>query len=187
MEAETSTTTNTGGGREGAGRRTGGGGPTERRESGGGGRASKRDPVVGGLRERDPVDWHEVSWKSVSLAKQEQGHRKSRAKGETQAVCLVGNGDPKKDGGGAGVSADDTDGGGEGAKERKSRSLQETESSTMRQHARKREEEFLARGAQNFYKPVRVCGSCFRVSASAGVGKGGGARRGKTHVPGRCL
>ncbi|CAM9555819.1 unnamed protein product [Scytosiphon promiscuus] len=47
----------------------------------------------------------------------------------------------------------------------RSRSLQETESSVMRQHARKREEEFLARGAQNFYKPVRVCGSCFRVYA----------------------
>ncbi|CAN0400425.1 unnamed protein product, partial [Ectocarpus sp. 12 AP-2014] len=54
---------------------------------------------------------------------------------------------------------------GEGQKDTRRRSLQETESSTMRQHARKREDEFLAGGAQNFYKTVRVCGSCFRVYA----------------------
>ena len=43
----------------------------------------------------------------------------------------------------------------------------------MRQHARKREDEFLAGGAQNFYKTVRVCGSCFRVSRFLFLGSTG--------------
>ena len=32
----------------------------------------KGDPVAGGLKDRDPRDWSEVSWKSVSLARQEK-------------------------------------------------------------------------------------------------------------------
>ena len=35
----------------------------------------KGDPVAGGLKDRDPTDWSEVSWKSVCLARQEKERR----------------------------------------------------------------------------------------------------------------
>lgn len=166
MEVGPSTSTATVGGR-GGGRQhegSGGRGGAEGREGGGGGGGPRGDPVAGGLKDRDPRDWSEVSWKSISLARKEKEHRERSAKAEKEALCLLEPGESHKNDVGVRRTADCAGGGGEEAKERRRRSLQETESSTMRQHARKREDDFIAGGAQNFYKPVRVCGSCFRVS-----------------------
>lgn len=148
MEVDPSTTATTGGAR-------------------GRGFGPKGDPVAGGLKDRDPRDWSEVSWKSVCLARQEKERRACHAKeGTKDAPSNVDSENSQAKVSGTGTSARGA--GREGAEEAKAggrgRSLQETESSSMRQHARKREDEFLAGGAQNFYKPVRVCGSCFRVS-----------------------
>lgn len=131
------------------------------------GGGSKGDPVAGGLKDRDPRDWSEVSWKSVCLARKEKELRACHAieKKEDTLPSVDSEEKPRAIDAGAGKIADGTvRGGAETKAATKGRSLQETESSSMRQHARKREDEFLAGGAQNFYKPVRVCGSCFRVS-----------------------
>lgn len=130
---------------------------------GGGGGGPKGDPIAGGLKDRNPTEWSEVSWKSISLARKERDRRACGGAHGKGAPTLLDSGGSQKEDIGAGKGADCTVNGGGGAKEGRKRSLQETESSAMRQHARKREEEFLAGGAQNFYKPVRVCGSCFRV------------------------
>ena len=132
--------------------------------SGGGSGGPKGDPIAGGLKDRNPREWSEVSWKSVSLARKERDRRACNGKEGQGAPSLLDSGESKKKDVGTGKgAADRTVGGGAEAKEGRKRSLQETESSAMRQHARKREDEFIAGGAQNFYKPVRVCGSCFRV------------------------
>ena len=126
----------------------------------------KGDPVAGGLRDRDPREWSEVSWKSISLARKEKERRACHANEKKDASSKL---DPEKSQAKDAGAGNSTDGAGGFGKERKAgrgRSLQETESSSMRQHARKREDGFLEGGAQNFYKPVRVCGSCFRVSRS---------------------
>lgn len=133
----------------------------------GGGVGRKGDPISGGLKDRDPRSWSEVLWKSVCLARQERdrGGRNNKNKreptiqlgAEQEEVALnVQHSGIRNDAGGV-------DGGG-GAREGMSRTLQETEASSMTQHARRREDEFLAGGAQNYYSLVRVCGSCFRVS-----------------------
>lgn len=170
MEMGSSLSSTTGGG-GGGGRQhegSGGTGGGEGRESGGGvgagGGGPKGDPVAGGLKDRDPRNWSEVSWKSISLARKEKEHRERNAKEEKEALCLLEPGQSQKKDAGERKTADSAGGGGAEVKERRRRPLQETESSTMRQHARKREDDFIAGGAQNFYKPVRVCGSCFRVS-----------------------
>ncbi len=131
--------------------------------SGGGGRP-KGDPIAGGPKDRNPREWSEVSWKSISLARRGRDRRAyGGSQGKGAPPLLASGVSQKMDIGGPGKGVDGTvSGRGDGTGGRK-RSLQETESSAMRQHARKREEEFLAGGAQNFYKPVRVCGSCFRV------------------------
>lgn len=125
---------------------------------------SKGDPVAGGLKDRDPRAWSEVSWKSVSLARKEKERRACHARGDNRDTPfnIDSSEEAPTKGAEEGKSAD-----GAGVAEAKAgrrRPLQETESSSMRQHARKREDELLAGGAQNFYKIVRVCGSCFRVS-----------------------
>lgn len=129
------------------------------------GGGAKGDPVAGGLKDRDPRDWSEVSWKSVSLARKEKERRVCHVEEEKKDTpsSLGAEKSQTKDAG-AGKSADGAGRSGAEAKARRGRSLQETEASFMRQHARKREDEFLMGGAQNFYKSVRVCGSCFRVS-----------------------
>ena len=136
----------------------------------------KRDPIAGGLKDRDPRKWSEVSLKSVSLARKERDRRKSSFK-EEAAIGLAGSAPgmlkanrstsdiPRRDGDKIGASGMGGESGGGGRNSGVSRMLQETEASTMRTHARKREDEVVAGGAQNFYKPVRVCESCFRVSA----------------------
>lgn len=125
----------------------------------------KGDPVAGGLKDRDPRDWSEVSWKSICLARKEKELRACHAKEKKGTSPNLDSEEKSQTGdAGAGKSAGGTGRGGAEAKAGRGRSLQETESSSMRQHARKREDEVLAGGAQNFYKPVRVCGSCFRVS-----------------------
>lgn len=163
---------------EGAVRGNGGGGgkqecPASGPIGGGGGRL-KRDPIAGGLRDRDPRNWFEVSMKSVSLARKERGSRKRGNFKEEPASGGAGSGMgvlqasrsmsdiPRQDGGRGG--ADGGEGSGGGRNLGASRMLQETEASAMRTHARKREDEVVVGGAQNFYKPVRVCGPCFRVS-----------------------
>ncbi|CAM9727174.1 unnamed protein product, partial [Laminaria digitata] len=168
----------------------GGGGKQESPASGptgaGGGIGTsrpKRDPIAGGLKDRDPRNWFEVSLKSVSLARKERNRRRSSSKEDAAAIGLAGPGSgglkanrstsdivpPRQDGGKVGAAG----GGGESGRAGGggeslgivSRMLQETEASTMRKHARKREDEIVAGGAQNFYKPVRVCEPCFRVYA----------------------
>eukprot|EP00752_Nemacystus_decipiens_P011149 g9905.t1 len=129
----------------------------------------KGDPVAGGLKDRDPRDWSEVSWKSVCLARQEKERRACHTKGEkNDAPFSVGAEKSQAKDAGVATSALGASREGVAGEARaggRGRLLQETESSSMRQHARKREDELLAGGAQNFYKPVRVCGSCFRVYA----------------------
>lgn len=136
-----------------------------------GGCGSKGDPVAGGLKDRDPRKWSEVSWKSVILARQDRDIRGDAGRqstgGRAEDGRLRENGwAPTKDvtdhaGGGQGAS-DESERGGT-VRQGGSRMMQATEASAMRQHARRREDEFLAGGAHNFYKPVRVCASCFRV------------------------
>lgn len=164
MEVGPSTATTTAGGHGGGRQHEGLGGVAgaEGREGGGGG--PKGDPVAGGLKDRDPRRWSEVSWKSVSLARKEKERRERNAREEKEALCVLEPGESDKKCVGVRKTTDSAGGGGTEAKERRRRSLQETEASTMRQHARKREDDFIAGGAQNFYKPVRVCDSCFRVS-----------------------
>lgn len=139
----------------------------------GGGYGSRGDPVAGGLKDRDPNKWSEVSRKSVILARQERGSRgvaeRQGTAGDTEAGELRENGAvPTKKGtsgaGGGGQGTSDEGGAGVAvARQGGNRVMQATEASSMRQHARRREDEFLAGGAQNFYKTVRVCASCFRV------------------------
>lgn len=157
------------------------------------GASRKLDPVAGGLKDRDPKTWSEVSWSSVSLARQERSRREREY-----------NADRESNLGGkrtAGDCGNDSDVDGEGpskifskavregvvvvdaasrgtrnldglrgdmgkAAEAGQRAFQETEASAMRQHSRKREDKVLAGGAQNFYKSVRVCGTCFQVGAA---------------------
>lgn len=175
---------------------TAGAGETETAASPGRGRR-KLDPVAGGLKDRDPKNWFEVSWRSVSLARQEMVHRGRRKEdnGDSNPCgqCSTDDGSngrgveggvqqrisfseaPREGTGGltAGVGGGTGDTGGRGGGREKvgvvgdaRRTFQETEASAMRQHARKREDQVLAGGAQNFYKSVRVCGACFRVSAA---------------------
>lgn len=133
----------------------------------------------------DPRDWCEVSWKSIILARKERGcrgrgheeyekgYRESRAD-----VARAQENDVSRGISGTGRGTDrhhslegvakgwDEEGGHARPKDgRTSRMLMETEASSMRQHARKREDEVLRGGAQNFYKSVRVCESCFVVSS----------------------
>lgn len=125
----------------------------------------KGDPVAGGLKDRDPRDWSEVSWKSICLARKEKERRACHANEEKKdAPSTLDIEKSQTIDAGAENGAGGAGRGGAEAKSGRGRSLRETESSSMRQHARKREDEFLAGGAQNFYKLVRVCGSCFRVS-----------------------
>lgn len=165
MEVRTPTSTKAGAGGGEGGQHAGGGASPPGRQSGAGG-GPKGDPVAGGLKDRNPTAWSEVSWKSINLARR---GRENLAGKDKEGLSLLDSGETQNKQGTVGKSrvgkgADGSSGSGEGQKDTRRRSLQETESSTMRQHARKREEEFLAGGAQNFYKPVRVCGSCFRVS-----------------------
>ncbi|CBN77180.1 Response receiver [Ectocarpus siliculosus] len=169
MEVKTPSSTTAGAGGGEGGQHAGGGASAPGRHCGAGG-GPKGDPVAGGLKDRDPTAWSEVSWKSISLARRGRENRAGSAKEDKEGLSLLDSGETQnKFGtvgkGGVGEGADGSSGSGEGQKDTRRRSLQETESSTMRQHARKREDEFLAGGAQNFYKPVRVCGSCFRVYA----------------------
>lgn len=163
------------------------------------------DPVAGGLKDRDPKKWSEVSWRSVCLARQESGRNAGcntttgrkindpiRQRGRDVPGCSSGIGvegtgqygmvsELTAKGGGVGSGAYGGGGsasaggsgivGGDkvGASGTTRRAFQETEASAMRQHARKREDQVLAGGAQNFYKSVRVCGSCFTVSAALQV------------------
>lgn len=139
----------------------------------GGGYGSKGDPIAGGLKDRDPKKWSEVSRKSVILARQERDSRgvaeRQGTGGDTEAGELRENeAVPTKKGisgaGGGGQGTSDEGGAGVTvARQGGNRVMQATEASAMRQHARRREDEFLAGGAQNFYKTVRVCASCFRV------------------------
>lgn len=142
------------------------------------------DPVAGGLKDRDPKKWSEVSWKSISLARQERGGTRASDDGPhkspTRIRVIGASGDNGvNDGTKAkalrdvaselrheGEEGEHSEGEKEGTGSRggRRRAFQDTEASAMRQHARLRECEILAGGAQNFYKPVRVCGSCFRVS-----------------------
>lgn len=157
-------------------------------------RRQKPDPIAGGLKDRDPKKWFEVSWRSISLARQERARRgrKCEDDGDSKPSGQHSAGDSRNNRGvegvqpqisskasreradsstpGVGRGTNDTD---DRGGERKKvgavgdvRAFQETEASAMRQHARKREDQVLAGGAQNFYKSVRVCGACFRVSAS---------------------
>lgn len=133
----------------------------------------------------DSRDWCEVSWKSIILARKERGcggrgheddekgYRKSRADGaQAQEKDVV----PGHSGAGGGTDHQHglekvaqgrgEEGSRSGREDGKtSRMLMETEASSMRQHVRKREDEVLKGGAQNFYKSVRVCESCFVVSS----------------------
>ena len=143
-------------------------------------RQKGRDPT-GRMKDRDPRVWCEVPWKSVVLARNEKNRRQlDRVEGDGSpeaqdgAVQSRGNEVESKlplpeDRGRIGrhdhVERDKTrsEDGQEGLKDRNRWMLRETKTGFMRQHARKREDEILRGGAQNFYKPVRVCESCFRV------------------------
>lgn len=164
---------------------SGGGEPATSSES----RTRRRrgDPVAGGLKDRDPKDWCDVSWKSISLARNDMtGRREGGGQHATfPESCSVAEerlrGEPTQPeqssvsardatewsaGGGALVKGRD----GDGAKGTdgwdRGLAFRETEASAMRQHARRREDFILAGGAQNFYTSVRVCHACFRVSTS---------------------
>ncbi|CAM9154605.1 unnamed protein product [Discosporangium mesarthrocarpum] len=142
----------------------------------GAGAQGSLDPIAGGLKDRDTQHWAEVITRSILLARQERrgmGNHSSaphpeiepQARGQGQGV----GGDVDDEGGagmgGGGGLKGSPGGGGRGGGRRPKRLLQETEASGMRQHARKREEDLLAGGAQNYYTPVRVCQTCFRVYA----------------------
>lgn len=143
-----------------------------------GGAGVKGDPVAGGLRDRNPRDWSEVSWKSISLARREsdqRGHQHHQEGGALvsqapgAASLQINSSNSARDrGSDRADDGVDVSGGGRAGTDKskgaRDRAQQETEASAMRQHARKREDDFVAGGSQNFYKPVRVCGSCFRVS-----------------------
>lgn len=133
----------------------------------------------------DPRDWCEVSWKSIILARKERGcrgrgheecgkeYQKCRAdvaraqeNDASQGLSGAGRGTDHQHGlEGVAKSWDEAGGHAKPKDGTTSRMLMETEASSMRQHARKREDEVLRGGAQNFYKSVRVCESCFVVSS----------------------
>lgn len=143
------------------------GSEVEKEKDGRGAGGAKGDPIAGGLKDRDPKNWSEISWKSVCLARKESERRGRGITEEPGTSTILGDIVSPQKGvtpvlqgeGGIGTNGGVREAQGKG----KSRVLQETEASAMRQHARKREDNFIAGGAQNFYKPVRVCASCFRV------------------------
>ncbi|CAM9193873.1 unnamed protein product, partial [Choristocarpus tenellus] len=122
------------------------------------------DPIAGGLKDRDGKEWAEVILRSILLARQERKRVEAAGggvvPGPEQGLQREGAHSDiiveQEQGVGGAMSALPINGS-------ISRVLQETEASLMRQHARKREDDLLAGGAQNYYTSVRVCSTCFQV------------------------
>lgn len=126
------------------------------------------DPIAGGLRDRTAVKWAEVSWRSVSLARRERRltddsftPATSFTFSEKQCLTEAANSSAERRMDEVVIDARIDSPEHQGA----SCIARQTEASAMRQHARQREDKISAGGAQNFYKAVRVCDTCFQVRA----------------------